>query len=53
MARLNPDGTLDGPFNPTPNSTVNAILPLSTGQILVGGGFTELYAQRIHGGLTE
>ncbi len=41
LARFNADGTLDPTFNPGigPNSTVNAILPLSDGRILVGGSF--------------
>ncbi len=25
IARLNPDGTIDGPFNPNPNGNVNLI----------------------------
>ena len=40
LARLNYDGTIDGSFDPRPNSTVNAIVLQPDGLILVGGNFT-------------
>ncbi len=42
IARLNPDGSLDTVFAPATgaNSTVNALAPLSGGQVLIGGNFT-------------
>lgn len=42
LARLNPDGTMDPSFDvgSGPGSDVYAILPLPTGDILVGGAFT-------------
>lgn len=40
LARVNADGTLDLTFNPTPNSSPQAILALEGGKLLVGGGFT-------------
>ncbi|MDQ6631521.1 MAG: delta-60 repeat domain-containing protein, partial [Verrucomicrobiota bacterium] len=39
IARLNPDGTLDTVFNPSANSSVDAIVVLADGKILVGGAF--------------
>lgn len=44
VARLNPNLTLDSSFNPGlgPNSTVNAISPLSDGSIAIGGEFTSV-----------
>jgi uncharacterized delta-60 repeat protein len=42
IARLNADGSLETIFAPATgaNSTVNAIAPLSNGQVLIGGNFT-------------
>ena len=40
FARLNADGTVDSGFDPKPNGSINVILPLSDGKIIVGGGFT-------------
>jgi uncharacterized delta-60 repeat protein len=42
VARLNPDGTLDAGFNPGAGAddTVNAVLILPDGRILIGGDFT-------------
>ncbi|MEY2881709.1 MAG: hypothetical protein RLZZ15_4089, partial [Verrucomicrobiota bacterium] len=42
LARLNADGTLDTPYNPNPNATVNALALQADGKILVGGQFTQL-----------
>ncbi len=42
LARLNPDGTVDSTFNPSPNTTVAALLVQPDGKILVGGGFTTI-----------
>src|SRR5262249_44153180 len=42
MARLNPDGTVDTAFNPSPNAFVRVIALQSDGRILLGGGFTSL-----------
>jgi uncharacterized delta-60 repeat protein len=39
-ARLNPDGTLDGTFNPNPNAIIYAVAYQSNGQVLIGGSFT-------------
>jgi uncharacterized delta-60 repeat protein len=42
IARLNPDGSLETTFAPATgaNSTVNTLVPLSSGQVLIGGNFT-------------
>ena len=42
IARLNTDGTLDTPFDPNANNSVNTIAVQADGQILVGGAFTTL-----------
>ncbi|MFZ1221311.1 MAG: delta-60 repeat domain-containing protein, partial [Chthoniobacterales bacterium] len=42
IARLNPNGTLDLPFNPNANRVVFSIAVQADGQILVGGGFNTL-----------
>ena len=39
IARVNTDGSVDGPFNPNPNSSVNLVYVLSNQQILISGGF--------------
>jgi uncharacterized delta-60 repeat protein/uncharacterized repeat protein (TIGR01451 family) len=39
IARLNPDGSLDTAFNPTPNGIVYSIALQADGKILVGGEF--------------
>lgn len=42
LARLNNNGTLDATFvvGNGPNSTINTIVSLSNGDVLIGGGFT-------------
>jgi uncharacterized delta-60 repeat protein len=43
LVRLNTDGTLDATFNPGgagPNGTVNSIVALDSGKLLIGGSFT-------------
>ena len=42
IARLNADGTIDTPYNPTANAAVNALIFQSDGKLLVGGSFTTL-----------
>ncbi|RME73326.1 MAG: hypothetical protein D6781_00655, partial [Verrucomicrobia bacterium] len=42
LARVNPDGTVDADFNPSPNDEIEAIAVLSDGRILIGGAFTLL-----------
>ncbi len=42
LARLNPDGSLDTTFNPTPNGQVSAIAAQSDGKLILGGVFTAL-----------
>ncbi len=42
LLRLNSNGTLDTPFDPSPNSTVSALALQSDGKILVGGLFNTL-----------
>lgn len=42
VARVNPDNTLDLAFNPNANASVNALLVLSDGSVVIGGGFTSL-----------
>src|SRR5436853_1336483 len=44
IARLNPDGTLDG-FNPNANGTVLSIAVQADGKILAGGTFTNIGGQ--------
>jgi uncharacterized delta-60 repeat protein len=39
IGRLNPNGTIDGSFNPGANSSVNTLFVQADGKILVGGGF--------------
>ncbi len=41
IARLNPDGSLDG-FNPDANSAVWALALQPDGKLLVGGAFTQI-----------
>ncbi|RKX35169.1 MAG: hypothetical protein DRP71_04655 [Verrucomicrobia bacterium] len=40
LGRLNPEGTLDTSFSPTPNYTVYTIAVQSDGSIVTGGAFT-------------
>lgn len=42
IARLNPDGTLDGAFNPKANRVVRSITVQGDGRVLIGGEFTTL-----------
>lgn len=42
IARVNADGTLDAPFDPSANNTVISIAVQSDGKILVGGTFNAL-----------
>jgi uncharacterized delta-60 repeat protein len=42
LARLNPDGTLDIAFNPSPTASVYAIALQPDGKILLGGTFTNV-----------
>jgi len=42
IARINTDGSLDTAFNPDLNGVPFAIVVLSNGQILIGGGFTTI-----------
>lgn len=42
LARLNVDGTLDADFDPSPSSSINDMVLLSDGMILLGGNFTSL-----------
>ena len=42
VARLNPDGTLDDAFNPSPNYIVDTIALQPDGKIVIGGNFTQL-----------
>ena len=39
IARLNPNGTLDTAFNPSPDNSVDAIAVQPDGKIVVGGEF--------------
>jgi len=41
IARLNTDGSVDTAFSPSPNLEVLSLLILSSGQILVGGDFSQ------------
>jgi uncharacterized delta-60 repeat protein len=45
LGRLNSDGTLDGGFNPSPNSTVNAVAIQADGKVLLAGEFTVVAGQ--------
>jgi len=45
IARLNPDGTVDGAFDPNASYIVEAILVQPDGKILVGGSFTSIGGQ--------
>src|SRR5205807_682263 len=45
IGRLNPDGSVDGTFNPGADGTVNALALQVDGSILVGGGFAGLGGQ--------
>ena len=45
LGRLNPDGTLDTPFNPGANGSVASLAVQADGKILVGGSFTTLGGQ--------
>lgn len=40
LARLNSDGTIDTAFDPSPSSSINDMMLLSDGKILLGGNFT-------------
>src|SRR5208283_269043 len=42
IARLNTDGSLDTGFDPEANYSVNVIMMLPNGQIIIGGAFTTL-----------
>jgi uncharacterized delta-60 repeat protein len=42
IARLNTDGSVDTAFSPSPNLEVLSLLILSSGQILVGGDFSQM-----------
>ena len=42
IARLNTDGSVDTAFNPNAGGQVNAITLLSTGKLIVSGGFNSL-----------
>jgi len=45
LARLNPDGSLDLSFNPSPDDFVNSLAVQPDGKILVGGDFRNLGGQ--------
>lgn len=45
LARLNPDGTVDTSFNPTPTGEVTAIAAHQADGILIGGSFTTIGGQ--------
>lgn len=49
VARLLDDGTLDTSFDPAggPNATVNEMILLSTGKILIGGSFSEYNSSNV------
>ncbi|GAA5482805.1 immunoglobulin domain-containing protein [Haloferula sargassicola] len=58
LVRLHADGSIDGDFDPGsgPNGTVEAILPLAGGKVLVAGAFTSIdgrantaYVARLNG----
>jgi uncharacterized delta-60 repeat protein len=42
LGRLNPDGTLEGSFDPGANNTVQALVVQADGKIVAGGSFTTL-----------
>jgi uncharacterized delta-60 repeat protein len=44
LGRLNPDGTLDASFTPTPNGPVSTVVIQADGNILIGGTFTSVSA---------
>ncbi len=44
VARLNVDGSIDGSFDPSSNGIVNAIAVQKDGRIVLGGNFTQLFA---------
>jgi uncharacterized delta-60 repeat protein len=44
IARLNPDGTLDNGFQPSCNGAVDAIGLQKDGRVVIGGNFTQLFA---------
>jgi uncharacterized delta-60 repeat protein len=45
LCRLNPDGTLDTGFSPSPNGEVFSLALQADGEILVGGSFTAIGSQ--------
>jgi uncharacterized delta-60 repeat protein len=45
LARLNPDGSIDGSFNPAPNGRVAALALQSDGRLMIGGNFTNVGGQ--------
>ena len=42
LARVNPDGTLDTSFNPSPSAAIAAIVLQPDGKIVIGGSFIQL-----------
>ncbi len=44
LARFNPDGSVDGTFNPGPNGAVTALALQSDGRLMIGGSFTRVGA---------
>jgi uncharacterized delta-60 repeat protein len=44
IARLNPDGSVDTTYNPSCNGVVNSIGLQADGRIVIGGNFTEIFA---------
>lgn len=46
LGRLNPDGSLDGEFNPSPGDWVSSLALQANGKILVGGFFAGLGGER-------
>jgi uncharacterized delta-60 repeat protein len=54
LAEVNADGSFVGTFQPGPNDVVKALLPLKSGQFLVGGAFTSLaVSSKTHAGLAR
>ena len=49
IARLNPDGTLDGDFNTDVNSYVYSIAQQADGKILIGGSIGDVNGQVVNG----
>ncbi len=45
LARVNPNGTIDGAFNPAPNGRVTAVTLQADGRVMIGGGFTNVGGQ--------